>query len=350
MRERVKKKNNVIIGGLLAIVLLMTVGYAAFASNLSITSTASTTNNWKVLITNIESKDIVGGASNISSSYDTLTANFQANLTAPGDSITYEVTVTNQGTLDAVLSSIQKNITTNEYIEVTTSGVEEGQILYSNSSRVLKVVIKFKDGDIGSLTGTNSINISLTLNYSQNTSTLTDNKEVTILYYPENGDEADSVQLNLKDAVLLPSAPTYLGYEFKGWYTDFDEDYGYLIEPGTLVADVINDLYSEEEDDTYSIYALYNQNKYTVNYDAQGGTAYNNHFAGLIWEHDYRALSNGANWDGHTFDGWYTSPNGGGMKLESTTHLGDLIQYVYGTGNDKGPNGEKELTLYANWI
>ena len=36
-------KNNIIIGGLLAIVFLMIVGYVASASNLSITSTASTT-------------------------------------------------------------------------------------------------------------------------------------------------------------------------------------------------------------------------------------------------------------------------------------------------------------------
>ena len=35
-----KKKKNLLIGGLIAIVLVMAVGYAAFATNLNITSSA----------------------------------------------------------------------------------------------------------------------------------------------------------------------------------------------------------------------------------------------------------------------------------------------------------------------
>ena len=42
------QNKNILIGGLLAIVLVMAVGYAAFATQLNITGTASITSNWDV--------------------------------------------------------------------------------------------------------------------------------------------------------------------------------------------------------------------------------------------------------------------------------------------------------------
>ena len=88
------KKNNIIIGGLLVIVLLMVVGYAAFASKLSISGTSNITSNWDIEITNVESKNIIGSASNATNpTWTGLSATFNAKLVSPGDNITYNITV-----------------------------------------------------------------------------------------------------------------------------------------------------------------------------------------------------------------------------------------------------------------
>ncbi len=53
------KKQNIVIGALCVVLLFMMVGYAVFNTLLTINGTTS---NWSVLITNIESRDIVGNA------------------------------------------------------------------------------------------------------------------------------------------------------------------------------------------------------------------------------------------------------------------------------------------------
>ncbi len=99
-----RKKNNIIIGSLLAVVLLMAVGYAAFSSVLNISGTGSITSSWNIKITNVEVSNIVGDASDgEGTTFEDLTATINSNLVSPGDSITYDVTVRNDGSLDAVL-------------------------------------------------------------------------------------------------------------------------------------------------------------------------------------------------------------------------------------------------------
>ena len=56
--------------------------------------------------TNITSKDVVGNAvDKMDPTYTATTANFSVGLTQPGDSITYDIEVTNSGILDAVVES-----------------------------------------------------------------------------------------------------------------------------------------------------------------------------------------------------------------------------------------------------
>ena len=43
-----EKNKNILIGGLLAIVLIMAVGYAAFATQLTVNGTAEITSKWDV--------------------------------------------------------------------------------------------------------------------------------------------------------------------------------------------------------------------------------------------------------------------------------------------------------------
>ena len=118
-----KKKNNIILGSLCAVVLLMVVGYAAFQSVLNISGTSKVSSNWNILITNIETKNIVGGASNASepTGKGTLTATFNTNLVSPGDSIEYDNAVTSQP------ESTKSELTvTLDYVQADGSSVTPG--------------------------------------------------------------------------------------------------------------------------------------------------------------------------------------------------------------------------------
>ena len=59
-----KNKKQVIIGSLCAAILFMVVGYTAFSNILNIKGTTNISSNWDVKITNVESRNIVGNASN----------------------------------------------------------------------------------------------------------------------------------------------------------------------------------------------------------------------------------------------------------------------------------------------
>ena len=103
------KKRNIIIGALCTVLLLMVVGYAAFQSVLKINGTTNINSNWDVKITAIEQTASLGATDKEAPTYDNtkgLSATFNTNLTSPGDYATYKITITNSGSLDAVLKNI----------------------------------------------------------------------------------------------------------------------------------------------------------------------------------------------------------------------------------------------------
>ena len=114
------KKRNIIIGALCTVLLLMVVGYAAFQSVLKINGTTNISSDWDVRITAIEKTASVGATDKEAPSYDNtkgLSATFNTNLTSPGDYATYKITITNSGSLDAVLKNITMPENTNNDIK-----------------------------------------------------------------------------------------------------------------------------------------------------------------------------------------------------------------------------------------
>ncbi len=117
---------NAIIGGLLAVVFVMAVGYAAFAQQLTINGTANITSNWDVHFNpaftgttqvdgvtpvNVVTGKLSDGTTSASTAptgtitYDATNtvATLSATLTQPGDSITFTLRPTNYSTgLNAV--------------------------------------------------------------------------------------------------------------------------------------------------------------------------------------------------------------------------------------------------------
>ena len=160
------KNKNIIIIGLIGIVMIMAVSYAAFNSALDIKGTGSITSNWKIIISNIALESKTDGAEEVSKSFDNLSANFSFNLNAPGDSIKYAVTVSNEGTLNAVLDSIKINMNGTDIINYTVEGIESGSSLNVNEDKTFYVTFKFNE-DVTSMPSDTSFNLTMELNYLQ---------------------------------------------------------------------------------------------------------------------------------------------------------------------------------------
>lgn len=142
-------QRNYIIIGLCAILVIMGVGYAAFSSQLKITGTSNIDSTWSVKITSITPTDIIGEAKDKPevTTYTDTTATFGTSLKLPNDSITYNIVIENQGSLDAKLDTISKTDTNNSAISFVTSGVEEGDLLKSGEKVTMKVKVTYTPGD-----------------------------------------------------------------------------------------------------------------------------------------------------------------------------------------------------------
>lgn len=128
-----KNHKNAIIGGLLAVVFVMSVGYAAFYTSLNISGTAGISTTWDV---HIKSIDATAGASFNDTSKtmvgkDGLTANFGVKLVSPGDSVTYTIVVENAGTVNAKLDDIKFNVTQDTNAEKDDGGNVIEPFVYS---------------------------------------------------------------------------------------------------------------------------------------------------------------------------------------------------------------------------
>ena len=169
MNKRLNKmQRNYIIAGLCMILVIMGVGYAAFQSQLRISGTSNISSNFLVRITDIKSSVLSGSASDaVEPTHTDLTATFSTNLVSPGDAMKYDITVENQGNIDAYLSKIEVNATNNEAISFETSGIKEGDALLKESSDVLTVIVRYNSSVTSQPENTNST-ITVTLDYAQN--------------------------------------------------------------------------------------------------------------------------------------------------------------------------------------
>ena len=167
MHKRLNKtQRNYIIAGLCMILVIMGVGYAAFSSQLKISGTSNITSNWNVKITNIESEVVSGAPTDAQKpSYTDTTATFRTRLTSPGDTMQYDVTVSNEGDIDAKLDKITVPESTNPAIGFEVSGIKEGSLLEAKQTAILTVTVKYND--VTEQPDDLTADLEVTLDYSQ---------------------------------------------------------------------------------------------------------------------------------------------------------------------------------------
>ena len=167
MRRKFNRtQRNYIIAGLCMILVIMGVGYAAFSSQLRISGTSNITSNWSVKITDIQSKVVSGTPANASAPTHTdTTATFRTTLTSPGDTMQYDVTVSNEGDIDAKLDKITIPESTNPAIGFEVSGIEEGSLLEAKQTATLIVTVKYNN--VTEQPSDLTADLEVTLDYSQ---------------------------------------------------------------------------------------------------------------------------------------------------------------------------------------
>ena len=161
-----RTQRNYIIAGLCMILVIMGVGYAAFQSQLKISGTSNITSNWNVKITNIESEVVSGAPTDAQNpSYTDTTATFKTRLTSPGDTMQYDVTVSNEGDIDAKLDKITVPESNNPAIGFEVKGIREGSLLEAKQSAILTVIVKYND--VTEQPSDLTADLKVTLDYSQ---------------------------------------------------------------------------------------------------------------------------------------------------------------------------------------
>lgn len=177
------KTKNALIGGLLAIVFVMAVGYAAFAQQLTINGTASVTSNWDVHFDQSKTNDLVASAG-VSGATDPTgnisfggahSATLTANLVQPGDTVTFTLTVKNGGNIAAALAeptvtmdgdeSDEALIAKKGNIQFTVTSPTPNQI-NENETATMTVKAEFISSAT-TATGSESASVTINLNATQ---------------------------------------------------------------------------------------------------------------------------------------------------------------------------------------
>ena len=158
-----KQKNRKIVALAMAIILLISVGYAALSTNLKINGTANiAATSWSVYFTNVVIKQNNNVANVITEptvpdgSTDTIELNWEVSMDTPGQIYEFNVDVVNAGTIDAMIETTTNNIVTSALTEaqakyldysityVNGAAVEQYDKLASGETKTLKVKLLFK--------------------------------------------------------------------------------------------------------------------------------------------------------------------------------------------------------------
>lgn len=161
-------KKNIVITFLIGIFCIMSIVYAAFSQSLNIIGSASIDSRWNIKITDVTTKNIVGDAAKAFEPVVSDTAvTFKTNLVSPGDSMTYSVTVTNDGTIDAKVDSIDITDSKNPAITFNTLGIASNDLLEVGDTQTFDVVVTYSNA-VTSQPQDTSATLTVKINYVQN--------------------------------------------------------------------------------------------------------------------------------------------------------------------------------------
>lgn len=166
-----KKKKKMVITTLACVLVFIAVGYALLTQAIKVVLEGTLNGVWDVYISDIKLKNSTGRAQEVNpaSVSNKVNANFEVDLYMPGDSVEYEVTVKNDGNIDATLRTVTTNATnTNEDIRFTHT-IKQGEVLKKESETKFTFKIVFDERATTLPTNSDPIEVTMKLDYLQNT-------------------------------------------------------------------------------------------------------------------------------------------------------------------------------------
>ena len=166
-----KKKKKMVITTLVCVLVFIAVGYALLTQAIKVGVEGTLNGVWDVYISDIKLKNSTGRAQEVNpaSVSNKVNANFEVDLYMPGDSVEYEVTVKNDGNIDATLRTIATNATnTNEDIRFTHT-IKQGEVLKKESEAKFTFKIVFDERATTLPINSDPIEVTMKLDYLQNT-------------------------------------------------------------------------------------------------------------------------------------------------------------------------------------
>lgn len=160
---------------LLVAVVGLSVAYAALSTTLEISGNATINSaSWDVKFVKVEqpAENVVGSASFVEPTVtSTSITDYDIKLSIPGDSVTYDFKIVNQGSIDAKLGTV--NIGSISCVDATTETATEEAIAVCNN---LTYSVTYADGseikvgdDLAKSGGTRDAKITLTFNQTADT-------------------------------------------------------------------------------------------------------------------------------------------------------------------------------------
>ena len=168
MRKNKKHKTYLLITLIVVCIFLMLgLGYALLSQNLEIQGTGTITSDWNILITNIVTKEKSATASNVTEpTHSGTSATMNAKFELPGDYISYDITVANKGTLNAVLDAIKIKMKDQEVFLFDVEGIQSGEALNVDEEKTFTLTIKYNE-NLTTTPDITNIDLSMDLDYLQ---------------------------------------------------------------------------------------------------------------------------------------------------------------------------------------
>ncbi len=125
--------------------LLMSVGYSSFATDLDVQGMAEITGTWNIKITKVEATFISPEVTETTPTFTDNTVNLNVKLNKPGDKVIYTITIKNTGTIDATLQGLIFNdeVDGSEAISYTVSKIPED--LNAGDETTIEITITYND-------------------------------------------------------------------------------------------------------------------------------------------------------------------------------------------------------------
>lgn len=188
MRRRGNVKSLFLLT-LIAAIVGLSVAYALLSTTLSISgSTKVSAASWGIKFKNL-SGSVTGGATyTLPTLSDTSLSDYEIILTKPGDSVTFNFDITNEGTIGAKVTSLIKNTPTCSGVAGSTTGTTDAPLVCNNITYSLTYANGTAISQNDTLDPNETKNLKLSLVYNENAASLPSNDvaisnlAITIIY------------------------------------------------------------------------------------------------------------------------------------------------------------------------